>query len=170
MENPINKILGSYTGEYKISNSELSRLFSYAKGETDANSRTFDTPTDYIIALDLYLKQVTNEKVKKQTINKDGILEEAYLDKPILLVSFFSFIGHTAKRWEKAKTKSEAHAAVLEDIEQFFAADGTEKGLLGVYKENVALKVLPIVLKENEEKANKIDLNIVVNGQSIELA
>lgn len=169
MNEAANDIMKGYSTNYLVLNDELTKIFAYAKGEADGKCRTFATPVDYVIQLDRYLNSLQGQTLDKPFVDKEGVQGVIKFDKPVLFVSFLSFIGHTAKKWDKAKESGEAFQAVLEDTEQYFCADGTEKAIVGIYQKEVALKVLPIVLKENEDKANKVELNISVNGCSIEL-
>lgn len=168
MNEAANSILREYSTNYQVKNAEISRLFAYAKGEADSKCRMFDTPVDYVIELDKYIGSILGQTYTKEVLTKEGI-ENLHTDKPMLFVSYLSYIGHTAKKWDAAKAKGDAFLAVLEDIELFFQADGTEKAIAGVYPKEVALKVLPIALKENDEKQNKIELNVNINGSTVDL-
>lgn len=162
-------LLANLPSDYKPNEAELSRLFAFAKNECDGEARVFDTPIDYVLALDRYLESIKGESFEKPFLTKDGFWETENIERPKLFVSFLSFIGHTAKRWDAAKAKSIAHTTILEDIELYFAADGTEKAITGIYPKDVALKVLPIVLKENKDEKEAFTLNINVKGSEIDL-
>lgn len=165
-----NSILSRYSQSYKIANDELEILFNAAKQDALGASRIYDTATDYIIGLDMYLKSIAGEQLYKPTVLKDGSVLDVGFDEPPLLISYWLYIGHTKSTWEAAKKKSAAHLAVLEDIELYFAADGTKKALIGVYQKEVALKVLPIVTESAKDTENgKINLNIQINNQMVDL-
>ena len=162
-------MLVKLSASYKIRSKEVNKLLAYSKGEVDGSARTYDTATDYIIALDRYLHQVNDEYLEKPYITKEGVRDFLRIARPKLLITFLSYIGHTQTKWKAAKEKSEAHKDILEQIELFFAADGTEKALTGIYAKDVALKVLPIVLAENEDKKDEVNINVTVNGEKVSL-